>query len=149
MPGTSGLELGERIKNTTGIDKTVLMLMSSPAENIDTARVRKLGFAGRVNKPVRQSQLFDAIMQVMDTHAAAPLVNTVGAPRLKDPRAGGGPKTARVLLAEDNKINQVVAREMLIRAGYQCDVVTDGKQAFDAAVTGHFDLILMDCQMPG
>ena len=56
---------------------------------------------------------------------------------------------SRILLAEDNEVNQLVVTELLANAGYRCDVVGDGIRAIDAAMTGVFDLVLMDCQMPG
>jgi CheY-like chemotaxis protein len=126
------------------------MILVSVEAAIEPRRLREMGFAGHLSKPVRQSQLFDAIMEAisaseqdpspaMPPQAAAPTASPQGLAR-----SGAG----RVLLAEDNEINQIVAREILIRSGYECDVVGDGETAVRAVQNVPYDLVLMDCQMP-
>ena len=100
--------------------------------------------AARLSKPVRGSELFDALASAMGVEAA-----TAGAaPR---DEAGPEPRPGRplsVLVAEDNETNQVVARGMLERLGHRAEVVGDGRAALDALEAGPFDLVLMDVQMP-
>jgi len=99
-----------------------------------------------LNKPVRPSALFDAILEVwgqgilpandlaLDAEAVAP-----------DPDVTGG---LSILLAEDNAINRTVATKILARGGFGCDVVPDGRRALEALRAGSYDVVLMDCQMP-
>ncbi|HUB24935.1 MAG TPA: response regulator [Tepidisphaeraceae bacterium] len=148
MPLNTGIQLGHAIKTTPAIADTVLMLMSWPEENIQPDDAEQSGFAGYVHKPVRQSQLFDAIMMALEDHATAPLINMASGPHPADPTRSPAARSGRILLAEDNRVNQIVAREILQRAGYTCEVVHDGKKAIERATSGEFDLILMDCQMP-
>ena len=105
---------------------------------------RQAGFAAAITKPVRQSELFERIAQVMANKSAAAASNTASA--AAGP-ARGAPGLG-ILLAEDNQVNQIVAAEVIRDAGYTCDVVADGRQALEAVALGAYDLVLMDCQMP-
>ncbi len=145
MPQMDGLELGAAIKNHPSLRDTVLIMLTSLDSSLPESELRAAGFAGYMHKPLRQSLLFDAIMesvagQAQLLAAAAPL-----APPATNlvTRAG-----VRVLLAEDNEVNQVVAVELLRRAGYACDLVSDGRQAVEAVAKNRYDVVLMDCQMP-
>jgi Amt family ammonium transporter len=99
-------------------------------------------------KPVRQSQLFDTIMNAVAMNTRR------GNGREAEPIAIGDAcavlpsRGARILLAEDNRVNQIVASELLRNHGYVVDVVSDGRAAIDSAMTGSYALLLMDCQMP-
>ncbi len=119
---------------------TVLLI---PAE--DEARLPNHGADGFdrvVHKPARRGQLVDAVRGALGlaAGAAAPSSEPVATARVVKPY--------RILLAEDNEVNQVVAADLLAEAGYACDVVPDGKQAVEAAMRGDYGLVLMDCQMP-
>jgi signal transduction histidine kinase/DNA-binding response OmpR family regulator len=102
--------------------------------------------AGTLAKPVRPSQLFDALSGLLeeegDSEAA---VGAVGAREEGGTRA---PAPLRILLAEDNPINQMVAVKILAKGGFACDLVADGRQAVEAVRSGAYDVVLMDCQMP-
>jgi signal transduction histidine kinase/CheY-like chemotaxis protein len=105
----------------------------------------RLEVTGRLAKPVRPSQLFDCLLDAVDEEdAGAP------PPPIAVPAREGGEKPAppRVLLAEDNRINQLVTLKILARADITCEVVEDGWQAVVAACSRRYDVILMDCQMP-
>jgi CheY-like chemotaxis protein len=116
-------------------------------EHMSAERMRSVGLSGYLTKPVRQSRLFDAIISAsaQQRHPTLPSINSPGdeqrrqLERLKD---------LRVLLAEDNDVNQLVASEILARAGCICEVVNNGQEAVDALRRAVFDVVLMDCQMP-
>ncbi len=146
MPGMDGLELAHQIKRRAALKDTVLLMLTSTGESMSRERMIARGLSGYLTKPVRQSRLFDAIVVAASgrplTRGAAP---TSAAKR--------GPATptfsnARILLAEDNEINQTVASEILFRAGYHCDIVATGRAALELFSDSNYDLILMDCQMP-
>jgi signal transduction histidine kinase/CheY-like chemotaxis protein/HPt (histidine-containing phosphotransfer) domain-containing protein len=123
-------------------DLKLLMLLRA-SDPIDLQSLNQAGFVGYITKPVRQNQLAEAvraaIAQVSQNEGAA---QTAG---LKS----GGKKKARILLAEDNEVNQLVVTDILGAEGFGCDVVADGAKAAEAARGTDYDLILMDCQMPG
>lgn len=151
MPGMDGFELATAIKSRAEISGTVLMILLSVDADIKLERLRAMGFAGHLTKPVRQSRLFDAIMDAIaaaDQHPSPALAEptlVAGAAAGRLPAVDAG---ARILVAEDNEINQIVAQEILTKSGFRCGIVGDGKAAVEAAQSGQYDLILMDCQMP-
>jgi CheY-like chemotaxis protein len=126
-----------------------MILLTIDAE-VDPARLHEMGFAGHMTKPVRQSQLFDTIMDAIATTNAKPGLLEGQAPMVNpfQPPALAATRGARILLAEDNKVNQIVAGEILARSGYLHDVVGDGGKVLAALKKQHYDLVLMDCQMP-
>ena len=142
MPGMDGMELGRAIKTDPAVASTALVMLTSLDRPLDAERLREAGFTAWLTKPFRQSPLFNTIMDAMAADsgrkapAPAPSACTVV------------PAAARLLLAEDNEVNQLVATEVLSKGGYACDVVSDGKQAVAQAISGGYDLVLMDCQMP-
>ena len=144
MPGMSGLETGAAIKAISHLRDTVLLLLTPLEGPMDPSRLRMGGFAASLHKPVRQSELFDAIVDSVarnrPTAAVCRPINSTPAPKAQRP--------AHILLAEDNEINQMVATEVLKRAGHTIDVVDTGQQAVDATAKVAYDLVLMDCQMP-
>jgi Amt family ammonium transporter len=149
MTPTGGFELARTIRNDSGLGKTVLMAMLPMEAATQTAQLKQAGFAGHLTKPVRQSQLFDGIMRaVARDHASqlrgasAPAAAEASLAPAQQKRAG------RILVAEDNEVNQIVARELLEKAGYRCEIVENGRKAVVAALGGRFDLVLMDSQMP-
>jgi signal transduction histidine kinase/CheY-like chemotaxis protein/HPt (histidine-containing phosphotransfer) domain-containing protein len=140
MPGTDGVALGRAIKAEPKLEPTALMILLCLSEAPGPEELRSMGFASFMYKPIRQSQLFDALVTAIHggihgTRRPAPL--SAGA---------GGPLS--ILLVEDNEINQVVAAEILASAGYGCDIASNGEEAVRAAQAKDYDLILMDCQMP-
>jgi two-component system sensor histidine kinase/response regulator len=147
MPVMDGFELAEEIRKHPEYREVAIVMLTSSGQRGDAARCRDLGIAAYLTKPVKQSALLDAIMMVLGTTepegAAPPLVtqHTLREEQL----------SLRILLAEDNAVNQKIAVGMLTRRGHKVIVAGDGKEVLGAleAQRGHpFDLILMDVQMP-
>jgi Amt family ammonium transporter len=147
MSGMSGIDLAGAIKADPNISSTVLMALVSVTTYYDPELLRALGFAGHLTKPVRQSQLFNAIMQALaaSTRTEASTLSAEPGP-VAAPDAV--PMGLRVLLAEDNEVNQFVASELLRKLGIECCAVATGVAAIEAVQREAFDLVLMDCQMP-
>jgi signal transduction histidine kinase/DNA-binding response OmpR family regulator/HPt (histidine-containing phosphotransfer) domain-containing protein len=143
-------ELTAAVKSTSGLEKTTLVLLTPLGVVQDLQHLRKVGFAECVTKPIMQSALLDALSFLVEGDSAEKPRQRLG--RKDVPQVDGIPRTnhkgARLLVAEDNEINQQVALEVLAHAGYQCDAVGDGRQAFEAIKKTRYDLVLMDCQMP-
>jgi len=151
MPQMDGRELARTIKADRAVQNTVLVLLSSQMETFDGEELRRCGFSACLQKPVRESDLIGTLAEALACAAAAPLDPARATPP-SDP-GKEAPRSrypgARVLLAEDHEISQEVAVAMLARAGFKCEAVGDGRRAVEAALSGRFDLVLMDCQMPG
>ena len=152
MKTIDGLAAGRMIKARPEISETALLILLPMDSALDPTMLTAAGFCGHLLKPVRQSHLHDAIMNAI----AVPLSPTAAnspppIPVVAHAPAGAAPiaaRQARILLAEDNAINQVVASEILARHGYTYDVVDNGRKAVEAAALRNYDLILMDCSMP-
>jgi PAS domain S-box-containing protein len=149
MPDCDGARLGERINADPALRSTRLVLLTSSAQSPDSARFAQLGFAGFLLKPIAQGDLLDCLMLVLgasaeDWHAQShPIVTQA---QLCSRRASG--QRRRILVAEDNPVNQKVARFCLAKLGYDVHVVANGLEAVEAWKAGGYDAILMDCQMP-
>ncbi len=148
MPDCDGAQLGARINQDPILSQTRLILLTSSGQRGDSHVFAKLGFAGYLLKPVAQRDLIESLMLVLARtadvwHMRSQPIVTRHALRSQRARA-----KSRILLAEDNVVNQKVARRLLERLSFRVDVVADGKQAVDAWQSGVYDLILMDCQMP-
>ena len=145
MPGMSGLDLARAIRQRSNLVGTALLSLSSLENTFNASEMREAGFAACLTKPVRQSQLFDAIAQALSGKTAP---RPAGASTHPAAASQANVREARVLLVEDNEINQMVALEFLTSAGFVCDVANDGRKAIEAVRSGRFQLVLMDCQMP-
>ena len=144
MPGLSGNELAARLRAHPNLRDTKLVLVSSAGSYGLTKPSMEL-LNAKVDKPVRQHELLDALVSVFNV---APQLQKVQdeTPRISGPAAATG--ALRVLLAEDNKINQKFAVALLSKAGHQVDVAGNGLEAVDAVLHNDYDVILMDAQMP-
>jgi Amt family ammonium transporter len=149
MPEMDGLQLATAVKSNPALSDTVLVMLTSMGEPMSPERMAIHGLAGYMTKPVRQSRLLDAIID-----AATAVLRPVTTGAESTPWPGGmtyeqPPETdRRILLAEDNEVNQLVAAAILSRMGYGCDIVTNGRAAVEAVSRKRYDLVLMDCQMP-
>jgi two-component system, sensor histidine kinase and response regulator len=145
MPGMTGGDVARVIRQDPTQAGVPLVLLSS-IDGLGGSADPDL-FAARLTKPVRQSELFNVLTQVMTAGGRPAQIAASEAPRRGMPRARSA-STGRVLLAEDNRVNRMVATEILRIAGVECVAVPDGAQAVEAVKKGGWSLILMDCQMP-
>jgi PAS domain S-box-containing protein len=148
MPGCDGAQLGTTIRGEAGIKDTRLILLTSSGQRAEDSLFAELGFAAYLVKPVTQRDLTEALMLVLGSRADAWHLRTQPLITRHALRAQRTQETPRVLLAEDNLVNQKVACRILEKLGYGVDVATDGQAAFDAWQSGRYQIILMDCQMP-
>jgi PAS domain S-box-containing protein len=149
MAEMDGFELGRRIKSDAQIRDVPLILMTSMGQRGDAHQLESIGFSAYLSKPLRQAQLRDALALVLGRQAAA------GADVAPDKRlitrhtlSEIARQRIRLLLAEDNPVNQMVAVTLLKKHGYRVDVVANGREAVLALQRIPYDLVLMDCQMP-
>ncbi len=138
MPGCDGFELGSRIKRDLLLSQTRLVLMSALGQGKSRTQLEESGFSGTLAKPVRRSRLCDSLVLSTGTPQG-------GATNSDSIRTE---KSARILLAEDNVINQKVAQKTLYNLGYSVDIASNGREAVTALEHIDYDLVLMDCQMP-
>jgi two-component system, sensor histidine kinase and response regulator len=144
MPGMDGIELARRIKADPGLSQIRLVLLTSMGRRGEGEEASQSGIEAFPTKPVRQSELYDALVTVM-SGADPEEKRPVTLHGLRRQKVG----SHRVLVAEDNPVNQKVARHMLENLGYQADVVRNGKEALEALAAGTYGAVLMDVQMPG
>ena len=145
MPDVDGFAVAERIQSAAHLVRTTVVMLTSAGARGDAARCKELGIDAYLLKPVRQSELRDAIVSALargprdDAEGRAPVTRyTIREARRK----------LRVLLAEDNVVNQRLAMRLLEKAGHVVTVVGDGRAAIEATESGAFDVVLMDVQMP-
>jgi two-component system sensor histidine kinase/response regulator len=147
MPGTNGLELARSIRADKGLANVRLVLLSSMEARLNAEDLKEAGIDDCLAKPIKQSLLFDRLATLMSGARAKPITqarNDSPAPPLPAP----GNLELRILLAEDNIVNQEVAQGLLQKLGYRADAVADGNKVLEALRRIRYDVILMDCQMP-
>ena len=145
MPGMDGIQLAKAIRETAGFEHTPMLMLSS-VSGADVGDDRtSVGIDAWLTKPVRQARLYDALVshlsraETRSTRAQSPVHATNDSAN----------RNLQILLAEDNEVNQIVATGMLTELGHQVIVVADGSEAVSTVKQQDFDLVLMDCQMPG
>jgi CheY-like chemotaxis protein len=145
MPDMDGSELGRRIKADPLLSSIVLVMITSLGQRGDVALLEQIGFDGYLVKPVRQSQLRECLELALGRAQRSPEARSIITRHIVSENANSG---VRILLAEDNAINQKVAQHMLKNLGYRLDVVANGWEAVRALEMIDYDLVLMDCMMP-
>ena len=148
MPNCDGEELGQIICSDTALQSTRLVLLTSSGQRNDAYRFAELGFAGYLLKPVTQRDLMQCLMLAFAAPAESWHLHTQTIVTNSTLQCRRGRDGYRILLAEDNAVNQKVACRIMQKLGFRVDVVADGRAAVEAWKTGRYDLILMDCQMP-
>jgi two-component system, sensor histidine kinase and response regulator len=148
MPDCDGDELGSRINADPLLKSTRLVLVTSSGQHSEARRFAELGFAGYLMKPVARRDLADCLMRVLSLKAEEWHGRTQPIVTVHQIRGRNGREKRRILLAEDNAVNEKVASHTLRKLGYHVDSVSNGRDAVTAWQTEQYDLILMDCQMP-
>ncbi len=157
MPEMDGLTLARMIKSDPAIAGTRLVILTSLGHVMNTAELRARGIDGYLVKPVKQSRLYDCLVEVMgragsavahEAPAAAPEAATSSQPGAAEVPAKTRLSKVRILLAEDNRVNQKVALGQLHKIGCEARAVSSGLEVLEALKEADYDVILMDCQMP-
>ena len=143
MPGMDGEQTARAIKSDPAVKDTKILILTSMGHRGDASRLEALGCSGYLLKPVKQQLLFDAVVAVLgrEENQGPGLITRH---TLSEQRKFG----SRILLAEDNPINQKLAVVLLQKAGYSVDAVENGAQALEKVQTSHYNVVLMDVQMP-
>jgi CheY-like chemotaxis protein len=155
MPGMDGFALAEHIRTRPGSAGLTILMLTSGGRPGDTARCKELGFAAYLTKPVKQADLWRAIARALD-------VGPSPTPSRPAERRAAPARPLRILLAEDNPMNQKLAVRLLEKQGHTVVVATNGREALDAIFPpddssasssfilhpAPFDVVLMDVQMP-
>ncbi len=150
MPKMDGFTLAERIHESAELARPMIMMLTSDSQRLDAQRCRELGLALTLTKPIGLAELARGIRTALGrrapdadvTHAAAAVVPELRKSPVKTERP------LRVLLAEDNTVNQTLAIGILTRRGHETVLAANGREAVEAWKSGGFDVILMDVQMP-
>ncbi len=148
MPGCTGAELGMMINSDPQLKSTRLVMLTSSGSLGDSAHFADIGFAGYLLKPVSQNDLSDCLMLILNNTKPSSSSAIITRHELRERRARNRENNKRVLVADDDMVNQKVARRMLQALHYEVDVVSNGREAIAAWRAGGYDIILMDCQMP-
>ncbi len=148
MPGCDGAELGRMIVKDANLKAARMVLLTSSGQRGEGQLFAEIGFAGYLLKPVTQRDLTDCLKLVLAKSAETWHLHTQPIVTRHELRARRARSKNRVLLAEDNIVNQKVATRLLEKLDYRVEVAADGRAAVAAWQTGRHDLILMDCQMP-
>jgi CheY-like chemotaxis protein/two-component sensor histidine kinase len=148
MPQCDGATLGGMITRDPRLKATRLVLLTSSGQRGDSKKFAELGFAGYLLKPVTRRDLIDCLSMVLGLHAESWHLRSQSIVTRHVLRAQRGASECRILLAEDNPVNQKVACRTVERLGYKIDVANNGRAAVEAWASGRYDLVLMDCQMP-
>ena len=144
MPEMDGFALAEDIKRNPDWKSATIMMLSSAGQRGDAKHCRELGVAAYLTKPIRQAELLDAILTALGTK---PIKEATPALVTRHSLRETG-SHLRILLAEDNAVNQVLAVRLLEKRGHTVTVAGNGKEALAALEKNTFDLVLMDVQMP-
>lgn len=140
MPEMDGIQLARRIQAEPDFRHIRAIMLTSAILQLDGMELRQLGIYKYVSKPARQCVLHDSLASLMPHQSEVT--------RIDIPRSQPVPINARVLLVEDNPVNQDVARGMLEQLGCEVTLATDGKDAVEMGKINKYDMVLMDCQMP-
>jgi signal transduction histidine kinase/DNA-binding response OmpR family regulator len=146
MPKMDGFALVDRIRQRPDLSTATIMMLTSAGHRGDAARCEELGVSAYLLKPIRQSELREAVARVLGTkeqEGAIVLITRYSLQGSQEPSA-----SLRILLAEDNLVNQRLAVRLLEKRGHSVVVAGNGRETLQAFESGSFDLILMDLQMP-
>jgi two-component system sensor histidine kinase/response regulator len=141
MPRMNGLELVRAIRADSDFDGLPVVMLTSLGGEGEIAAARDAGVTAYLSKPIRQAELRQVIVETLHPTGGHPAESRIATPVRKH-------FAGRVLLAEDNPVNREVALGLLESLGLNADVAENGRQALERVTGAHYDLVLMDCQMP-
>jgi len=148
MPEMDGLQLASRVTQMPELSETQFLLLTS-SDGIERRELQESGIQACSSKPIRPSRLFNELLSLLYEPSETDLTMAEGTAAVASellPIAGS--ESYRILVAEDNEINQIVTQEIVEQAGFQCRIAGNGQEAIDLLNKRKFDLVLMDCQMP-
>jgi len=145
MPRMDGFHLVEHLKRN-GLPTSTIMMLTSGGQRGDAQRCREFGIAAYLLKPVRQSELREAIARVLSSRESTGTTPMITRYSLR--REGSTHRTLNILIAEDNPVNQKLAARMLEKRSHKVTVVSNGREALESLGKSSYDLVLMDMQMP-
>lgn len=140
-----GTELAQRIHDDPALLKTSVILLCPFANRPDSAALRLARVSSALAKPILLPRLLNAVQMALDPSRKGPVIED---PSVESPLSEQTRRECKVLLAEDNAVNQKLAVRLLDKLGYSADVVENGVDAVDRVRHGRYDMVLMDCQMP-
>src|SRR2546427_5584194 len=144
MPDMDGFQLATAVRQDQTLARTKLLMLTSAGQRGDGERCRELGIRGYLTKPMSRADLLEALGTVLAGPADAGTPDVVTRHTIAESR-----RSVRVLLAEDNPVNQQVAVAMLVKRGHEVHVVGNGREAVEAIAQREYDVVLMDVQRPG
>ena len=143
MPEMDGFQLAERINKDSRLKTATIIMLTSAGERGDASRCVNLGISAYLLKPIKQSELFYTVSRVLQGPQTSEGQSLITRHAIRESK-----RRLRILLAEDNPVNQKVAAKMLERMGHTVSIAENGAEALGALGKQSFDLILMDIQMP-
>jgi PAS domain S-box-containing protein len=145
MPSMNGFEFLESIRGKPELSSTSLVMLTSSGHKGDAARCKELGVAACLTKPVRQPELREAIARALGVQQQreVPLITQHSPQNAREPA-----QVLRILVAEDNSVNQRLILRLLEKRGHRVTLAENGREAVDALGKADFDLVFMDVQMP-
>ena len=143
MPGTDGFGLVEEIRKHPRLSATTVVMLTSAGQRGDAARCQQLGVGAYLTKPIGEAELLDAILHVLGSNPQMQAPALVTRHSLREEKG-----SLRILLAEDNEVNQKLAVRLLEKRGHSVAVANNGREALEWLARESFDLALMDVQMP-
>jgi signal transduction histidine kinase/DNA-binding response OmpR family regulator len=152
MPGVDGMALAEAIRGRPEGERLPLLLLTSVGQQVTDSRLAL--FATRLAKPIKPQRLYETLLELRSVMLPAPApAPPVERPRIEGTRSETGLSMStilplRILVAEDNRVNQQVVLQMLARLGYRADVAQNGIEVLEMLAHGAYDVVLMDARMP-
>jgi CheY-like chemotaxis protein len=143
MPEMDGFRLAEEIRRRPRLQLATIMMLTSARQRGDAARCRQLGLEACLTKPIGQYELLDAILHTVGSRPSTTGTTLITRPSLQEEQA-----SLRILLAEDNPVNQTLAMRLLEKHGHHVVLARHGREAIERIERERFDLVLMDVQMP-
>lgn len=146
---TGAENLAKTIKSDPSIQDIQLVLLTSIGKRGDAARMQEAGFAAFLTKPIKKTQLLDCVAVVMSPYRGAP--GNDGKPKLVTRHSldeNAQRNRFRILMVEDNVVNQIITAKSLEKANYQVDIARNGQEALKSIKSQFYDAVIMDCQMP-